>query len=316
MYAYITYHTLWKRLLFILLSALVPIVANGVRAYMIVMIGHLSQMQYAVGVDHLIYGWIFFGLVMFLLFWIGSFWQEDEEPPRVVVPSGQIGSSTVKGRTWALSATIICVSALTASLVEYASTKGLEVVSPIVLPGDVGNWTRIDEPTLWQPAYLETPYAVNVRYQSSAGVDAQLFLALFPKQEQGAEAINQENRAIGEKAGRLKTLELGPAELGGQKATVRKQELRTVINGNETTHLVWQWYRIAGRSLANPYLGKAWEALARVYRGRTDGAWIAITTPVIGSEPVAATEERLADFARVVIPEVDRAIDTSLGLSD
>ena len=46
---------------------------------MIVMTGHLSDMQLAVGVDHLIYGWIFFGFVMLLLFWIGSFWREDDK---------------------------------------------------------------------------------------------------------------------------------------------------------------------------------------------------------------------------------------------
>ena len=67
-YAYLTYRTTWRQILFILAAIIVPIFANGMRAYMIVMIGHLSNMEYAVGVDHLIYGWIFFGLVMLILF--------------------------------------------------------------------------------------------------------------------------------------------------------------------------------------------------------------------------------------------------------
>ena len=58
-------------MLFVALSVIVPIVANGLRAYMIVMIAHLSDMKLALGVDHLIYGWVFFGLVMLLLFWVG-----------------------------------------------------------------------------------------------------------------------------------------------------------------------------------------------------------------------------------------------------
>ena len=45
---------------------------------MIVMIGHYSDMSLAVGVDHLIYGWVWFGVVMFFMFWVGSFWREDE----------------------------------------------------------------------------------------------------------------------------------------------------------------------------------------------------------------------------------------------
>ncbi len=47
--------------------------ANTLRAYIIVMLGHFSDMKVATGADHLIYGWVFFGLVMFLLFWIGGF---------------------------------------------------------------------------------------------------------------------------------------------------------------------------------------------------------------------------------------------------
>ena len=38
--------------------------ANWLRAYMIVMLGHLSGNRLAVGVDHIIYGWVFFGIIM------------------------------------------------------------------------------------------------------------------------------------------------------------------------------------------------------------------------------------------------------------
>ena len=85
-YAYLNYASVLKRFVFILASILVPILANGLRAYMIVMIGHLSAMKLATGVDHIIYGWLFFGLVMLLLFYIGSFWRDEE----VSLSSGQV----------------------------------------------------------------------------------------------------------------------------------------------------------------------------------------------------------------------------------
>ncbi|MBZ5653131.1 MAG: exosortase A [Acidobacteriia bacterium] len=78
LFAAIAYRSWRRRALFMAASILVPIVANWLRAYMIVMLGHLSNNRLAVGVDHIIYGWIFFGVVMLLLFWVGSFWQEDE----------------------------------------------------------------------------------------------------------------------------------------------------------------------------------------------------------------------------------------------
>ena len=77
-YAAVSYRTVGRRIAFIGASIVVPLVANWLRAYMIVMIGHLSNNELAVGVDHLIYGWLFFGVVMALLFWVGSFWSERE----------------------------------------------------------------------------------------------------------------------------------------------------------------------------------------------------------------------------------------------
>jgi exosortase A len=85
LYAWTVYRSPVRRVLFIGLSIVVPIVANWFRAYLIVMIGHLSDNRIAVGVDHILYGWVFFGIVIGLMFWIGSFWREDG---RDAAPSG------------------------------------------------------------------------------------------------------------------------------------------------------------------------------------------------------------------------------------
>ncbi len=82
LYAYLTYTKLWKRLAFVLFAIAVPVVANGLRAYIIVMIAHLSDMRLATGVDHLIYGWVFFGIVIAIMFAIGSIWRDPPASPR------------------------------------------------------------------------------------------------------------------------------------------------------------------------------------------------------------------------------------------
>ncbi len=77
LYAHLTYSSIKKQLIFIVLSIIIPILANGIRAYLIVIIAHLSNLEYATGIDHLIYGWIFFGLVIGLMFYIGGFWADS-----------------------------------------------------------------------------------------------------------------------------------------------------------------------------------------------------------------------------------------------
>jgi exosortase/archaeosortase family protein len=64
LFAYLNYQSARRRWTFVALSILIPIVANWIRAYLIVMLGHLSGNKIAVGVDHLIYGWLFFGVII------------------------------------------------------------------------------------------------------------------------------------------------------------------------------------------------------------------------------------------------------------
>ncbi len=78
LYAYVNYQKLWKRCLFILIAFALPIIANGIRAFGIIVIGYYSDMKYATGADHLIYGWFFFAFIILLLFWLGRFGQDPE----------------------------------------------------------------------------------------------------------------------------------------------------------------------------------------------------------------------------------------------
>jgi exosortase A len=59
LYAWMAYRSTRKRIAFIAAAIAVPLVANWLRAYGIVMLGHLSGNRIATGVDHLIYGWLF-----------------------------------------------------------------------------------------------------------------------------------------------------------------------------------------------------------------------------------------------------------------
>ena len=66
-FAYIAYTSLLRRAVFVVAAILAPIAANSLRVYGVIMIGHWSDMKYAVGADHLLYGWFFFVAILFLL---------------------------------------------------------------------------------------------------------------------------------------------------------------------------------------------------------------------------------------------------------
>ena len=89
LFAYLNYRSMARRWVFVGIAIAVPIVANWVRAYLIVLLGHASNNTVAVGADHLVYGWLFFGLVIGVMFAIGAIWSEPPaEAP--AAPAGRL----------------------------------------------------------------------------------------------------------------------------------------------------------------------------------------------------------------------------------
>jgi exosortase len=82
LYALLIYRSPLRRGVFILVSIVVPIIANGFRAIGIVYLGHILGSAEAAAADHLVYGWIFFSLVILLLIALGLPFREDEVSTR------------------------------------------------------------------------------------------------------------------------------------------------------------------------------------------------------------------------------------------
>jgi exosortase A len=72
LYAYLSFEKRPKQFVFVFISIIVPILANAIRVYGIVLTAHLTDMEYAAGADHLIYGGVFYTIILFLLIVIGE----------------------------------------------------------------------------------------------------------------------------------------------------------------------------------------------------------------------------------------------------
>ena len=75
-----TRFTRWsRRAVFIMACVIVPILANGVRAWATIYVAQFIGAERATGFDHIVYGWIFFALVVALL--LGIAWRFFERDP-------------------------------------------------------------------------------------------------------------------------------------------------------------------------------------------------------------------------------------------
>jgi exosortase A len=276
LYAYLTYRSTVRRVLFIGLSVVVPIVANGLRAYMIVMIGHLSGMELATGVDHLIYGWLFFGLVMFLMFWIGSYWREDTSAAASStgpVPAAGAGADGVRRfAPMAAAVLVLCAlwpaSALVGERVNHNP-------APVRLADVAVSWPQAPAFTSWQPAYL-TPDARFERAYRDAGAPVGLTVLYYRNQDRDKALINSLNRLAAyddawheiDASGRSETL-------AGRPLALRE----SVLRGPQGTLLVWSWKWIGGRYTSSDVAGKLWQASSKALLRGDDGAAIMLSAP-------------------------------------
>jgi exosortase A len=311
LYAYLTYRSWKRRLLFSAAAVIVPIFANGGRAYMIVMIAHLSDMKLALGVDHYIYGWVFFGLVMLLLFWIGSFWREDDQPEPTVAPPIARAAGGGKARPFVPVAVVVLAAAgLWPAYAGWLATRPLPVM-PALQVEPQGGWQAGAAFTTWVPHWVGADRQLRQPY-AQAGRQVLLELNYYVTQRQDAELINSRNFMIRQKDPAWSNVgeALVTVEIAGQARQVRQARMR----GRDGRRLlVWQWNLINQRPTVNEHAAKLVLALDRLRLKRDDGLSVLIATPYEETELKTAAAT-LARFAADMEPAIGRALDRVDGL--
>lgn len=76
--AHVCFRSWWRRGAFMFAAVMIPIFANGVRAWGTIFIAQFHGVAFAAGFDHIFYGWIFFAIVIALLLGIG--WRFFDRP--------------------------------------------------------------------------------------------------------------------------------------------------------------------------------------------------------------------------------------------
>ncbi len=133
LYALLMYRSPLRRGAFILVSIIVPIIANGFRALGIVAMGHYLGSADAVAADHVLYGWVFFSIVILLLIAIGMPFRQDERQPASLTPPpprtpSRFGPSIASGAAVCL---IAVLSAGTAAGLDLAGTPPTLAATPL-----------------------------------------------------------------------------------------------------------------------------------------------------------------------------------------
>lgn len=286
LYAYLNYRSAGRRLLFIVVAILVPVVANWMRAYMIVMLGHISGNTIAVGVDHLIYGWVFFGIVILLMFLIGARWSEPDLV--VAAPVWSSGTDSRAGNSTPWFWVVAVVFALIVSLPIVAKYK-FEINAASAPPklelGDTlsSAWQKSDVAAIDYTPHFENPSAELNHAYAGAGANVGAYLAYYRDQDYSRKLVSSNNVLVTSNDTRWSRVGQGAVSesMAGKPVTFHRAELRRLSNAVATAPerlLVWQVYWINGRWTSNDYLAKVYGAVFQLLGHGDDSAVLVVYT--------------------------------------
>jgi exosortase A len=309
LYGYLNYRSTIRRVVFVLFSILVALIANWLRAYLIVMLGHYSGNALATGVDHLIYGWVFFGVVLALLFWIGARWADPDPDPNLDLAPSLAGGAAPQAPTGAASPLGAYLPVVFAGAMVVGAPHALHLAfrqhiqtGPVVMAPLVPaqGWAAAPLPSDWRPAFQGASASGQAAYRQAGGPVVGLHLAYYRNQDARRKLVSTVNVLIETKDERWAKVseEVVEASVAGQALPVREVLLRASSKGlsaDAQRLLTWHVYWVNGQLTASQVKAKllgAWQ----LARGQgDDGAIVTVYTDQV-PEQAARAPEALARF--------------------
>jgi exosortase A len=294
-YAAITYRKWTRRLVFFVASALIPVLANGLRVYGIILTDYLGGTRVARSADHILAGWLFLSIITVLLFAVGMRWREEapQIPSKDFSSEGELTSqaSPKKKATNSLSRLILfAVVALAlagaAPLAAKLLSHKAETTNPkLRVPSVSLPWSPTGRDLFgWRPV-LRAPDAELVDTYEWQSHLVKLYVAYYESGGKEAKLVSSANSLFDKF--RWQRIGEGSSEARVEGKFIRVHQISVRSAG--ASLLLWHWYWADGKFTSNEYETK-W-LLAKSRLTRSGGSALI----------VAATEEQPGDSSATAI---------------
>jgi len=269
----IAYQSWKRRIVFLLLSVSLPIGANALRAYGIVVLAYLSGNAIATGIDHVIYGFVFFSLITGTLIVVAIRWSEPYSNP-----APPIASQTVKPPTSAsliaslvgIAVTVSCAVAVSEFL--WSRMPATPHLAAFAAPA---GWTSVTElDNEWAPEPVALRQRTIESFASGSNRVSTCF-GWYPAGRGGVELINTGNLVGDSGSWAVLGRSSQKVVIRGRSATIAEHE---IMHGRDH-RLVWMWYSTGTELTADPYRLRLLEAQNRLLGRPQSTALYAVSSP-------------------------------------
>ncbi len=299
-FALMVYRLWWKRVAFILASLVVPILANGLRAFGIIYLAHLTNDVTAVEADHIVYGWGFFTAVLLLQIVIGMRFADKGLAQAAPPAPSPVSAPSRKSPAVAVAVALALAAlgpAYLARLDQPAHTLDLaRAAAPDVAPPWRAASGAKDD---WQPVIMEPDREFRdsfTREGEGDGATIERYVALYDIYGRHNNLVRSQNRVVDDDIWVRSTLGSARIDIPGYPPVLASAE----IHSGQRARLVWYFYVVDGAVTSSGLEAKL--RLARdVILGRPAlAAFVALAAPRQSGR--AAPEQTLEDFLRAMTP--------------
>lgn len=285
----------WRRRLAFLAAALVvPVFANGLRAFGTIYAAHLTSVAAATGFDHIVYGWVFFALVMAAVLAIGWRWF-DRDPDAAWIDPATLPPMRAPADPWLAAALALMIAAAFPAWAGVIDSRQDRLPARIALP-QVPGWHQVAAPprAAWSPYYPGADHFLLGSYADGSGARVDLAIAVYAAQREGHELVGFGIGPLREADRWVRVATLSP--LAGGAA------MRISAPG-PVERIVVSWYRIGGTTTASPAVAKLATLRARLLGGRQ----AAVAIHLSAEQPGAAGA---IDRFRAALGSIDALADS------
>jgi len=289
LFAHLTYQSFYRQLAFVIMLIVVSILANGLRAALLIVVAEQTNMAYGFGDDHYVYGWVVFGLVMLLMFWLGG--KFSDLPPaaqqREKSTLDQAGSEnaanilTIPGFTKAQAGLVIALLALSISWRMQLTTAPIVAEPPAALA--IPDSEAID--ALQWGIQFSQPQRVSLL---STQDKVSYFRAEFAHRQQQGKLISWNNKLFNEKVWTVSAAKTWQ----DPELTARHLVLRNLRG--ETLQLVY-WYQVADTSTSTHWQVKLAQMVALFTGDSSYGQFNAVAVADDPATPTTIRATKLSD---------------------
>lgn len=253
-------------LILIIASLILPIVFNWIRIFIIILVGHFTDMQSPLISDHVNFGWGLYAISLIPLFYLTKrlVKLEDRKQQPTYIQSDILKYSYPK--LFIIIPTVLMLSG--PALTTYLTNSKPEVLQEISPPKAEHPWIGPIYFNEWTPKYKGASIEINRLYlgtDNTSGISLHIFY--YGKQTQDSELINELNTIAGDytiKSQRFFTFE-------------NHNIVEKIITSNSKERLVWYWYYVNNKSITNPIIAKIFQA-QELLSEKTSSSLIALST--------------------------------------